>query len=257
MYNEVAMNEGNVRKWCRLFKESTALAQTCAAAHTRAFPIQFFWEIFDHFQYNPDLAPSNHHLFFLPQKNFGASDSEEWPVDKRRFAGLAERFGVDLFQWRFAELVPRYNKCLDLQATAWEKQFNVSTNSLKYIFCLNSVWNFLGQTAIPRCKGFWKFFKRFFTPNRLLFSAYTACVLIQNVHTYSTSKRSLHTHVHSEKWQYLSCVSTSKFASLLTECEASISCSDSCFVTLFSGCLKQLTTFLQHDCISRLNGRTR
>ena len=68
MYKEVAMSEGNVRKWCRLFKEGTTLAQTHAAAHTRAFQEQFVWEIFEHFQYNPDLAPSNHHLFFYLKK---------------------------------------------------------------------------------------------------------------------------------------------------------------------------------------------
>jgi len=52
-------------------------AHSRPAAHTRAFLEQFVWEIFEHFQYNPDLAPSNRHLFFLPQENFGASGSGE------------------------------------------------------------------------------------------------------------------------------------------------------------------------------------
>jgi hypothetical protein len=63
------MNEGNLREWCRLFKEDTRLAQTDAAARTRTFLEQFIWEIFEHFQYNPDLAPSDNHLFLYLKKS--------------------------------------------------------------------------------------------------------------------------------------------------------------------------------------------
>jgi transposase len=40
-----------------------ARLHTHTAAHTRALLEHFSWELFDHPLYNPDLAPSDYHLF--------------------------------------------------------------------------------------------------------------------------------------------------------------------------------------------------
>lgn len=53
----------------------------------------------------PNLA-SRDCTWFFHLKKFLASQSEEWPSDKKRFSGLAERFHYDFFRWRLTKVVP-------------------------------------------------------------------------------------------------------------------------------------------------------
>jgi hypothetical protein len=72
VYGEGAMNEGNVRKGCRLFKEGrTTRGHTSLPVHAD-YSEQFKWEILEHLPYSSDFAPS----VSPPQEVFGRPDSE-------------------------------------------------------------------------------------------------------------------------------------------------------------------------------------
>jgi transposase len=43
-------------------------ARPHTAARTRAMLEHFNWAFFDHHPYSPDLAPSDYHLFYLPEE---------------------------------------------------------------------------------------------------------------------------------------------------------------------------------------------
>jgi hypothetical protein len=57
---------------CRMLTSSVVLfhnnLRLHIAAHIRALLEYFNWELLDHHPHNPDLAPSNHHLFTYPKK---------------------------------------------------------------------------------------------------------------------------------------------------------------------------------------------
>ena len=59
---EGALNEGNVRKWCRLFKESR---NNVRSRGTKRALEQLKWVIFEYPTHNSDLAPSEYHFFVL------------------------------------------------------------------------------------------------------------------------------------------------------------------------------------------------
>ena len=70
-YGECALNEGNMRKWCRLFKEGRNNMQW---RRTKQVLEQLKWDIFEYRINNFDLAPSEYHLF-VPRKTFLAGRS--------------------------------------------------------------------------------------------------------------------------------------------------------------------------------------
>ena len=95
VYGVGVVNEGNVRKWCRLFKEGrTTRDQTPP-------PVQaHYWNSsrgkFSSILYTvPNLFQVRH--LFLSFKKFLVGHILR---DKRRFAGLSERLGGDLFRRR-------------------------------------------------------------------------------------------------------------------------------------------------------------
>ena len=61
-YGEGALNEGDVRKWCRLFKEGRNNVQW---RRTKRELEQLKWDIVEYRIHNFDLAPSEYHLFVL------------------------------------------------------------------------------------------------------------------------------------------------------------------------------------------------
>lgn len=61
-YGEDALNEGSVRKWCRLFKEDR---NKVLWRRTKLTLQKLKWIIFEYRSHNFDLAPSEYHLFVL------------------------------------------------------------------------------------------------------------------------------------------------------------------------------------------------
>jgi len=61
-YGECALNEGNARKWCRLFKEGRNNVQW---RRKKRELVQLKWDIFEYRIHNFDLEPSEYHLFVL------------------------------------------------------------------------------------------------------------------------------------------------------------------------------------------------
>jgi histone-lysine N-methyltransferase SETMAR len=81
----------------------------------------FGWEVFEHPAYNPDLAPSDFHLFpklkeFLGGRRF-RSDEEVKDAVKEWLNGLA----VEVYDEGIQKLVTRYDKCLNVGGDYVEK----------------------------------------------------------------------------------------------------------------------------------------
>jgi transposase len=63
-------------------------ARPHTAARTKELPKHFNWELFDHPPYNPDLAPSDYHLFTYLKNWFGSRRfSNELMVGVRMWLG--------------------------------------------------------------------------------------------------------------------------------------------------------------------------
>jgi hypothetical protein len=90
---EGALSEGNVRKWCRLFKGGRINAQDeeriCRAGSSS--------ENFRKSSIHPRLCIECLSHLSVNQEIFGRSESEEGPRDKRRRPGLAGRLASGLF----------------------------------------------------------------------------------------------------------------------------------------------------------------
>jgi hypothetical protein len=83
-----------------------------ASPHTRALLEHFNWELFDHPPYNPDLAPSDHHLFSY-LNNW--SRSQRFNSIEDLIEGVKACLSshtADFFDTGTQKLIPRYDKCL-------------------------------------------------------------------------------------------------------------------------------------------------
>jgi len=96
-------------------------ARPHTAARTNALMKLFNWEIFDHPPYNPDLAPSDYHLF---------SKTKVWLATQRFHTNEEFMDGVKTWLHNLAapffdegrqKLVPRYDKCLNVDGNYVEK----------------------------------------------------------------------------------------------------------------------------------------
>jgi len=96
-------------------------ARPHTAARTNALIKLFSWEIFDHPPYSPDLAPSDYHLFsktkvWLATQRFHTNE-ELMDGVKTWLHNLAAPFYDEGLQ----SLVPRYDKCLNVDGSYVEK----------------------------------------------------------------------------------------------------------------------------------------
>jgi transposase len=87
-------------------------ARPHTAASTQALLVHFNWELFGRPPYNPDLAPSDYHLFTY---------LKDW-LESQRFNNNELMEGVkswlssqaaDFFDTSIQKLIPRYDKCLN------------------------------------------------------------------------------------------------------------------------------------------------
>ena len=101
MYADGVVTEGNVRKWCPLFN----LGRTDVHDEERSRRLSLATNDIK----NIECKHSGKRRFtFSPlQENFGRPDSEEWPRDKRRSAGLDKRLGGNLFRRMHIEGGPK------------------------------------------------------------------------------------------------------------------------------------------------------
>jgi histone-lysine N-methyltransferase SETMAR len=85
----------------------------------------FVWDIVTHSPYSPDLAPSDYH-FFTKLKEFlgGKRFSNDQEVEKAVKKWLKE-LAVEVYDTGIQKLVPRLQKCLDLDDDYVEKKFNI------------------------------------------------------------------------------------------------------------------------------------
>ncbi|XP_035231573.1 histone-lysine N-methyltransferase SETMAR-like [Stegodyphus dumicola] len=96
-------------------------ARPHSARVTQRLLQQFQWDIFEHPPYNPDLAPSDFHLFhelkqWLGGKRF-QNDVELKEAVTTHFQSLAGTF----YEEDIAKLVYRYDKCLNRHGDYVEK----------------------------------------------------------------------------------------------------------------------------------------
>jgi hypothetical protein len=96
VYGESAMNEGNVRKWCRLFKGSRMKVHGGERSGRATSSNGKYSNILY------TVRPWTRWFLLVSQiqEIFGRPESEEWPRDKERCAGLTESLGGDLFRRR-------------------------------------------------------------------------------------------------------------------------------------------------------------
>lgn len=96
-------------------------ARPHTAARTQDLLNHFNWEVFNHPPYSPDLAPSDYHLFshmknWLRTQRFGNNDELTTGVQSWLSSQAAEFFDDGI-----QKLVPRYDKCLNLNGDYVEK----------------------------------------------------------------------------------------------------------------------------------------
>ena len=95
--------------------------QTNVHDETRPGRPSLGWEIFDHPPYNPDLAPSDFHLFtklkdFLGGTRFGSDEELKKTVNTWLNELAAEEYNTGILK-----LVNRYDKCLNVGGDYVEK----------------------------------------------------------------------------------------------------------------------------------------
>jgi hypothetical protein len=83
------------------------------AARTRVLLEHFNWELFDHPPYNPDLVPSDYHMFIY-RKNWLRSQrfSHNEKLIKGVKAWLSSQAAY-FFDTGIHKLIPHYDKCLN------------------------------------------------------------------------------------------------------------------------------------------------
>jgi hypothetical protein len=119
------MNEGNVRKWCRLFEEGrTTVHDQEGIVRVGSSSEKFF----EHPPCGPELTSNDYDLFLHPKKFLAGQsfrcDQETEDVVQDWLRGLAATFSIEGTQ----KLVPRCGKCLNLHGDYVEKWINVGTN---------------------------------------------------------------------------------------------------------------------------------
>ncbi|GFX67160.1 histone-lysine N-methyltransferase SETMAR [Trichonephila clavipes] len=96
-------------------------ARPHTANRTQYLIIYFGLEQLDHPSYNPDLAPSDYHLFMHLKKHLAglrhSDDDEAKTTVKQWLSNQAASFFDDGIQ----KLVPRYDKCLNSNGNYVEK----------------------------------------------------------------------------------------------------------------------------------------
>jgi histone-lysine N-methyltransferase SETMAR len=87
-------------------------ARPHTAARTRPLLDHFNWELFDHPPYNPDLAPSDCHLFTSLKNWLG---SQSFNNNEKLMEGVKTWLNsqaADFFDTGRQKLISRYDKCL-------------------------------------------------------------------------------------------------------------------------------------------------
>jgi [histone H3]-lysine36 N-dimethyltransferase SETMAR len=108
-----------------LLSTGIVLLHDNARPHTADRTVQllqkFHWEIFDHAPYSPNLAPSDYHLFMHLKKWLA---SQRFETDDELQTGVNEWFktlAADFFDTGIKNLVPRYQKCVEVNGDYVEK----------------------------------------------------------------------------------------------------------------------------------------
>jgi hypothetical protein len=87
-------------------------AHPYTASASQDLIVTFGWEQFDHPTYNPDLAPSDFHVFLCLKTFLGSwrfHDDEVKEAINKWFASQVASF----YDVRIQNLVPRYDKCVN------------------------------------------------------------------------------------------------------------------------------------------------
>ena len=110
----------------RMLTTGVVLLHDNARPHTArciaAVLTEFGWELFHHPPYNPDLAPSDFHVF-LHLKKF-LSSGERFGNDEELKTSVTRWFhsqAAEFYDRGIQKLIPRYNKCLNSDGGYVEK----------------------------------------------------------------------------------------------------------------------------------------
>ena len=85
-------------------------ARPHTAQRTASLLQKFSWEVFNHPPYNPDLAPSDFHLFLHLKKFLKIENDREAEMVVTQWFQLQ---AADFYDTGIQKLVPRYDKCLN------------------------------------------------------------------------------------------------------------------------------------------------
>jgi [histone H3]-lysine36 N-dimethyltransferase SETMAR len=83
--------------------------------------VNFHWELLDHPPYSPDLAPSDFHLFPKLKEFLGGKRLENDDMLKEIVTNWFNGQAAEFFDEGIQKLVPRLNKCLDINGDYVEK----------------------------------------------------------------------------------------------------------------------------------------
>lgn len=82
---------------------------------------KFRWELLDDPSYSPDLAPSDFYLFPKLKKFRGGKRLENQDILKESVNEWLNGETVEFFDNDIQKLIPRHNKCLDINCDYVEK----------------------------------------------------------------------------------------------------------------------------------------
>jgi len=114
VYCEGAVTGRNVQKWCQLFKEGRTTVPDEWSEHLCLVMDDLKEKV------KAKIWENRQFTIYLPQENFGWSESEEWPWHKS-CSGLVEKLGTDFFDEGIQKQVPWYDKCLNVHGDYEEK----------------------------------------------------------------------------------------------------------------------------------------
>ena len=95
-------------------------ARPHVAKHTKDLITSFQWETLDYPPYNTDLAPSAYQLFLNLKKHLGGQCHQDDKVKTVVMQWLTSQ-AVNFYEDCIQKLVPRYNKCLNIELNYVEK----------------------------------------------------------------------------------------------------------------------------------------
>ena len=96
-------------------------ARPHSAAHTQNLPQKFGWDLFPHPPYSLDLAPSDFHLFPRLKSDLGGQHFANDEEVKNAVNSWLEKQPKAFYNEGIRKLVPRYQKCLDVEGDYVEK----------------------------------------------------------------------------------------------------------------------------------------